>query len=93
MKSKKYILEKINIYIRIIEIVSKKNCIPIKRDVEINQAIGFRIKELNFINNEVFKEILNLEKGLKKNLFKNLIDCVAFELKNKKIASDIPKKY
>ena len=91
MKSKKYILEKINIYIRIIEIVSKKNCIPIKRDVEINQAIGFRIKELNFINNEVFKEILNLEKGLKKNLFKNLIDCVAFELKNKKIASTFLK--
>ena len=84
-KEKKFFIEKIKIYMRHIEVLSQMHFEPIKLNSEIIPEAKKRLKELEFISNEDPNSLEDLKMILKDELFYNLLNCIKFDIDNKKI--------
>ena len=93
-KSKKIFLEKINIYINLIKLISKSLNLKFDSDnYKLNQNTFLRLKELNILksNNENSNKILI--STLKENLYQQLIAAVNFNVKYKKKIGNLLDKF
>ncbi|MDN3619294.1 DNA cytosine methyltransferase [Polaribacter undariae] len=82
LKEKKFFIEKVNIYYKLILAFSLKNNLELNSStIEIDESILNKLLKLNVIVDRT--ELINLEKILKKELFNNFINSISFSLKYK----------
>jgi DNA (cytosine-5)-methyltransferase 1 len=82
LKEKKFFIEKINVYYKLVLAFSLKNNLELKSlIIEVDEPILNKLLKLKVIVNRA--ELSNLEKILKKELFNNFINSISFSLKYK----------
>lgn len=93
-KSKKIFLEKINIYINLIKLISKSLNLKFDSDnYKLNQNTFLRLKELNILKSNSENSNIILISTLKENLYQQLIAAVNFNVKYKKKIGNLLDKF
>jgi len=93
-EQKKFFLEKINIYIKLNELISKSLNLKInKDDYNFNQNTILKICELNILQSNSKDNIQLLVKTLKEDIFKKFIFSVNFNIKYKKKIGNLLDKF
>lgn len=84
-KKKKKFLEKVNIFINLIELISKSLNLKFdEKNCKLNEDTLLRLKELNILNKNTESNNKILISILKKNLYERLVAAVNFNIKYKK---------
>ena len=92
-KSKKFFLEKINIYIRLIEVFADSLNLKLdKNNYQINSETFIRLSELNILNSKLKDDNKLLIKVLKQNLYRKFISTINFNIKYKKKIGNLLNK-
>ncbi|CAM3795922.1 DNA cytosine methyltransferase [Flavobacterium gelidilacus] len=91
LNTKKFFIEKVMLFNKLVKVFAEKNKISIELFNEKSElVIVKKLKELNIIESE--KDLKELEKLLKKDLFDDFIECVKFTIVNKdKLDSSLDK--
>lgn len=93
-KEKKFFLEKINIYIKLVELISKfLNLKLFRNNYEFNQKTFLKICELNIYKSNIKYDDKLLIKILKKNLYQQFIAAVNFNVKYKRRIGNLLDKF
>jgi len=91
LREKKFFLEKINIYIKLINSYAEKNNITLTKE-KVGSETFLRLEELQIISKDHENDLVQLKKNLKPQLFNDLIDAVNFNNSHRKGLSDTLKK-
>lgn len=85
ISSKEEFLEKVLIYIRLVEVIAERNNCVLHCDININDDITNELISIGILTeaNDVAKL-----KFVTKNLYQKLLNCVAFYLRNKALFGD-----
>jgi DNA (cytosine-5)-methyltransferase 1 len=93
-KKKKFFLEKINIYIKLVELISKSlNLKLFKNNYKFNKKTFLRICELNIYKSNVKDNNKLLVQILKKNLYQQFIAAINFNVKYKRKIGNLLDKF
>ena len=90
-KSKKFFIEKVELFVKIIRSFAKKNEIHYETDVVVDDKIVKRLIDLNIINHK--KDLFVLEKTIKTGLYKDFLEALKFNINNKKILGKTLDKF
>ena len=89
-KEKRFFIEKVNIFIKLINAFSLRNGLCISDNTELSTETIDRLKELNVLKSFEDKELLY--KILKKNLYREFVKAINFNLKYKNEIGDLLDK-
>jgi DNA (cytosine-5)-methyltransferase 1 len=93
-KKKKFFLEKINIYIKLVELISRSlNLKLFKNNYKFNKKTFLRICELNIYKSNVKDNNKLLVQILKKNLYQQFIAAINFNVKYKRKIGNLLDKF
>ena len=81
-KLKKFFIEKVGLFIKIMKSFSIKNKLPFETNIIIDDKIVIRLIDLNIINSKI--DLLVLEQILKTKLFNEFLEALKFNIDNKK---------
>ncbi len=83
-KDKKTFIEKVNVFIRLIDLFAlKNNLICNKKNVNVNKDTSLRLQELGIINLNIEQNHEILNKLLKKDLYSEFISAINFNIQYK----------
>jgi DNA (cytosine-5)-methyltransferase 1 len=93
-KKKKFFLEKINIYIKLVELISRSlNLKLFRNNYKFNKKTLLRICELNIYKSNVKDNNKLLVQILKKNLYQQFIAAINFNVKYKRKIGNLLDKF